>query len=926
MELRKTFGFTTTALLAAATVAPAFAKTNEVNSTGATLFRGFYEAPAQGSDFIDADGDGNTTDLGVPTVDLLFNSAFVTQARGIGSGNGFQELINFGGNNGPGADWSTGAYDSNDYATRNGLAVTPSSAFTGDVVFDVASVDVPSTFFATNTQAAPFWGNSPTTGGNATFGYGSGNNDSFANTASPQGALAAGGRDNGLADLTAGAVDLNLNQATPNRQTLFDTTIAWTPIAYFANYGAQIDSNADAAGGEGEIKKSELQHLYLTGRASNGENLVAVTRDSGSGTRNGAANSISIDPSWANGDNVGEKSGSGDSQFDRLGPEFNPTNKGGSSRMEGTTQNHRLAVGYSGLADGPSTSRAGDDSVDGDYHLLAIMNDIDTDDNGVTFGSQYVYPTFGNTSGDAAGNNVVFNGDVNTGYRSGGSQTFVTEGDPVAGDIWFNSGTGEAVFDDSPAGPGAGFTLVSAGTGANDGDANVYMFSAHAALYMRNIIESLQSATLTPTTDPTGTPGDFLASSFALVAGTQALPDTDNTGDFIANPSLNNSLINLYQSTPSELPSEVLSTQYGPDATNGNRYGKYPDRTDVSGGTFGITEYSDGQNGTNGFVTNDGLTNVSEGASMVVGNAVADRNAIAGDFDGDGDRDIDDIDNMVFAYLNSLEAGASSTPDAFSNTLVSRDGALAAADANGILEVLGDFNGDGSFDIDDVLYGTDGLFAWGRAGDTVDRYQNFVDVDNATPGGNLFNVTLANGTYDAGNSAGDLDGVLNAAPGFAPEFGDGVVNAADIDALFSLYVGIDQDGDGVVFGIAPEFDQLEVAEMILSNLSGDLTGDLIVGEDDAAFLVNTILETNFGDANLDGSVDLLDFDALAGAFGGAGGWATGDFNGDGAIDLLDFDGLAANFGSTAPPATVPEPASLALLGLAGLATLRRRRA
>ncbi|MEM6751102.1 MAG: PEP-CTERM sorting domain-containing protein [Planctomycetota bacterium] len=920
MELRKAFCFSTTSLLVAASAAPAFAKTNEVNTTGATLFRGFYESASQGSDFIDADGNGVTTDLSVPTFDSLFGNVYNTQARGIGSGNGFQELINFGGNNGPGAAWSSGNYNSNDYATRNGLAVTPSSAFTGDVIFDVASVDVPSTFFATNTSAGPFWGNSPTTGGNATAGYGSGDNDSFANTVSPNGALAAGGRDNGLADLTAGAVDLNLNQATPDRQTLFDTTIAWTPIAYFANYGAQIDSNGAAAGGEGEIKKSELQHLYLTGRASNGENLVAVTRDSGSGTRNGAANSISIDPSWANGDNVGQKSGSGDSNFDRLGPEFNPTNKGGSSRMEGATQNHRLAVGYSGLADGPSTSRAGDDSIDGDYHLLAIMNDIDTDDNGVTFGTQYVYPTFSTASGDAAGNNVVFNADVNTGYRSGGSQTFVTEGDPIAGDIYYNSATGDARFDN----PGAGYVLVSAGTGANDGNSDIYMFSAHAALYMRNIIESLQSATLTPTTDPTGTPGDFLASSFALNAGTQFLPDTDNTGDFEANPNLNAALIALYQSTPSELPSDVLSTQYGPDATNGNRYGKYPDRTNLSGGAFSITEYSDGRDGSGDLVTNAGAA-VAEGGSMVAGNAIADRNAIAGDFDGDGDRDIDDINDMVTAYQNSLKAGAVSTTDAFGNTLVSRDVTLADSDANAILEVIGDFDGNGSFDIADVLYGADGLFAWGRAGDKVNRYQNFVDVDTAATGGNLFNVAVANGAYDAGDSAGDLDGVLTAAPGFAPVLGDGTVNAADIDALYGLYVGIDQDADGVVFGIAPEFDQLEAAETIQSSLSGDLTGDLVIGQDDVAFLVNTILETNFGDGNLDGEVNLLDFDILAQNFGGPGGWATADWNGDGNVDLLDFDTLAQNFGASAP-ANVPEPASLALLGLGALAALRRRRA
>jgi hypothetical protein len=96
--------------------------------------------------------------------------------------------------------------------------------------------------------------------------------------------------------------------------------------------------------------------------------------------------------------------------------------------------------------------------------------------------------------------------------------------------------------------------------------------------------------------------------------------------------------------------------------------------------------------------------------------------------------------------------------------------------------------------------------------------------------------------------------------------------------------------------------------------------------------------TRYGDASLDGTVNLLDFNRLAANFGQSNRfWQHGDFNYDGQVNLPDFNRLAANFGLSASgtditpqdwanlAAAVPEPGAGAIV--VALTTLigRRRR-
>jgi len=84
-----------------------------------------------------------------------------------------------------------------------------------------------------------------------------------------------------------------------------------------------------------------------------------------------------------------------------------------------------------------------------------------------------------------------------------------------------------------------------------------------------------------------------------------------------------------------------------------------------------------------------------------------------------------------------------------------------------------------------------------------------------------------------------------------------------------------------------------------------------------------------GDANGDGKVTIADFLALQNHFNQAGTWADGDFNDDGQVTIADFLILQNNWGFGTANAgavpTIPEPVTLALFGLGGLALIRRRR-
>lgn len=828
------------------------ADTAVINISGATLFENFFRSAASTNDYYDADGNGRARILGssplqirlAPFVDPIniktpgfTPPAWIVQYRATGSGNGLAEFV----------EWAqTAATDFADLnqaenAYYNGVKYTdeedgflslanltnPGGAparstlnadrdatfnGTGGIIMDLAVLDVPVSWFVTSGVVANGMPNN-TPGLN---GYGLNPNKSV-DPVTGETDSANAGQSNNLKSLGSLVLFDPANPPMPGAtNVVFDTPIAFVPITPIVNLGTGVQ----------ELTVTELRYMMVSGRDQNGINYHVATRDSGSGTRNGFVSSLGLDPAWGVGDNVGKKTTLNENTL--AGPYWYPTNLGGSGTMETTVRNNRFAIGYTGAERGLNRWLGA-----GQLEMAAVKND-----------------TIGGTEYSRADLFNVLNNDVN-GYVIGGPETFASLGDPLAEPV--------------PA------TLAGMPIASIFNSGNPAMANKAAAAYLNNIVTSIAAFTGDPGQNETEfTPGELLALNFTLIAATdnaQSLLDPDM---IVPNPLLNQDLQDYLiglatDGNPGNDPllARAAYQTFGTVTTTG----VYPTRfTGDADAGLPAVPYTD-QYLLDGLGQTTGAGFVNEAGSFIAyGGACDERNGRAGDFNGDGVRSNADINDMIAAWTERNTMGATDWVDPNVGGLT----------GSAIIEVLGDFSGDGNFDAADIRYWADGVAV--DTDGTLDRAIGFQLVDDAF-GGNFFGTTLATGAmYQNGDSVADIAGALGTAKGFRPLGADGVVGAADLDYAYANF------GEWANFDDAARID-----------LTADVNGDMVVNQDDVCAILD-ILGTTSGDVDLDGVVSGMDrmiaeqtIADLAAMVEVSIGWATGDVNGDGTVDQLDLD-------------------------------------
>jgi len=208
------------------------------------------------------------------------------------------------------------------------------------------------------------------------------------------------------------------------------------------------------------------------------------------------------------------------------------------------------------------------------------------------------------------------------------------------------------------------------------------------------------------------------------------------------------------------------------------------------------------------------------------------------------------------------------------------------------------------------------------------------------PNDNEFGRYNVRGTLAMAKLGGDPNSATN---GFFFNLNDN--NAGNLDFQnggFTVFAYVIGDGMGVVDRLAaypPNPEEVYIVDWTESWGSAfdtlpvltELDGDGVRVVKDLEWINAVSVVGVDGDVDFDGEVDIDDYNGFLASFGEVGIGLAADFDGDYDVDLDDFAVLRANYGASAPSpplapgAATPEPGSICLLGLCGIAMIRKRR-
>lgn len=744
---------------------------------------------------------------------------------------------------------------------------------------------------------------------------------------------------------------------------LVDHTVAQTATFFVANPGTGLE----------HLNRSDAQWLFSTGRLANGAMFQVTTRDMGSGTRNVAANNVGLDPSWAvgvNDDGNGNTANGGTDQVS-IGSGLRFSNKtSGGAGLRPTVQNARMAIGALSLSDTGTNAQPGASKP---LRVLAYRDDA----NDIADGSNGA--KFVNYGEDASGKLTMANGDLASHQFVLPSARTITNGSYA---LWQNETMVTAKVPDATIYTNdviKGDNGASVSFDANGADTG----PGHDARDLRdNILQSVHNASFTSATQHPYNPADaLLAAGFVLPDMMLVSKSVDGVGTASPNPIYNADFRNnqfLPNAAAAFGPADPTTITSGSGGSYGNASANGVVVGTTSTDKINITATSDGKGGNYlfGNFNQNGVRDFSaiksgEAALEALYNTASDHSTSA--FVGSTDNKSANTSKVNFTTVGSLAASALAN-------MTGQDGTPGAT--KGDLVVMGDYNGDGTFDGKDLYLLAKGAALADSASTGRLTLQKGADGYQETFGDAVRRgVLLKNQALDYLQSATagakfDSSGKPQNAAAFIRQSAsaDSSIDPQGANAFNKFDINRDGKIDLNDAAIVDKFvgsNYTSLTDQLNATINTD--GSVHAGTQKPISLVDVELRDNpvitatldsggssdfklirdalggkllNGDTNFDGKVDFSDLVALAANYGKSGDgvkWSTGDFNLDGKVDFSDLVMLAADYGQTAPSvsqlavfspafahdaqaafASVPEPAAVPLLLIGGVLLARRR--